>query len=89
MTTAKASVTAAGAEYQSAAEYPDVSVTAAAVAQAALDDLGTAWAARLSRDDALVDAIGSAFVLVGQALGSVDSDLQSYLEQLGYQSGTP
>ncbi len=84
MAAARSSVIGAGDEYQSMAEYPDVTFTEAPAAQAALDDLGVAWSDRLKRDDDMVNVIAGAFLLVGQALTEVDSELSAYLNDVGY-----
>lgn len=84
MADAKASVTTAGNDHQTAAKYPDVTLTDAPTAQSALDDLGVAWGNRLDRDDALAEAVGTAFTLVGTALRSVDSEMTAYLDGIGY-----
>lgn len=84
MADAKATVTTAGSDHQTAAKYPDVTLTDASTAQSALDDLGVAWGTRLERDDTLAEAVGTAFTLVGEALRSVDSEMNAYLDGIGY-----
>ena len=84
MADAKSSVVAAGRDYETAAKYPEVTLTDASTAQSALEDLGAVWANRLDRDVTLVEAVGSAFVMVGQAMRDADSDMKSHLERNGY-----
>lgn len=84
MTAAKSSVDTAGQAHQTAAKYPDVTLSEASTAQSALDDLGVSWGQRLGRDEDLVEAIGTAFLLVGRALQAADSDLKTHLASIDY-----